>query len=74
MAILLSTALHFMILYVEFFGSIFATDPLDLNDWCLVLLVSLPVILLDEFVKIFARASTRRRLKLRLAESKRKRL
>ncbi len=59
---MLSFSLHLVIVYIPFFGDIFATDPLTRNDWLLTLALSAPVILLDEFVKIFARAETNARL------------
>ena len=58
MAVALSTALHLMIVYVPFFCNIFDTTPLTRNDWILCLGLAAPVILLDEIVKIFARAAT----------------
>ena len=62
LAIALSTLLHLLILYNEFFEHIFETEPLSRNDWIIVIAISAPVILLDEFVKIFARAATAKRL------------
>ena len=59
---MLSFSLHLVIVYIPFFGDIFATDPLTRNDWLLTLALSAPVILLDEFVKIFARRETNARL------------
>jgi Ca2+-transporting ATPase len=61
-AIALSFSLHLVIVYIPFFGDIFATDPLTKNDWILTIALAAPVILLDEFVKIFARAETNARL------------
>lgn len=55
MAMALSVALHCMILYVPFFEGIFNTVPLTLNDWYLVLLFSVPVILIDEVLKFISR-------------------
>ena len=61
-AIGISTALHLMIVYVPFFCNIFDTVPLSRNDWILTLGIAAPVILVDEVVKIFARAATKERL------------
>ena len=62
-AMSVSFGLHFLILYVPFLSKIFGIVPLSLNEWALVLIVSLPVILIDEFFKFFGRlmsASERR--------------
>lgn len=55
MAMALSVALHCVILYVPVFEGIFNTVPLTLNDWYLVLLFSLPVIIIDEILKFISR-------------------
>jgi len=39
--------------------------PLSFNDWILVLACSFPVILLDEFLKYFARKRTAAELEIR---------
>uniref|UniRef100_A0A8D3DMP0 Calcium-transporting ATPase n=1 Tax=Scophthalmus maximus TaxID=52904 RepID=A0A8D3DMP0_SCOMX len=54
-AICLSMSLHFLILYVEPLPVIFQITPLDTIQWMMVLKISLPVILLDELLKFFAR-------------------
>ena len=41
--------------YVPFLADIFNIVPLSREEWQLVLLWSLPVILLDEVLKLFAR-------------------
>lgn len=64
-AIFGSVSLHCMICYIPFFERIFNTVSLSKNDWILVLAASLPVILLDELLKIVARARTRAALKAR---------
>ena len=70
LAIAGSVLLHCMICYIPFFENVFGTVPLSKNDWILVIGLSAPVILLDEFIKIFARAKTRRELKKREMASK----
>ncbi|KAK2969603.1 hypothetical protein RJ640_008897 [Escallonia rubra] len=54
-AMSVSFGLHCLILYVPFLADVFGTVPLSLNEWLLVLLVSAPVILIDEFLKFIAR-------------------
>jgi Ca2+ transporting ATPase len=46
---------HLMILYVPFFHGVFGVVPLDASEWALVLFVSLPVVLLDEVLKLITR-------------------
>lgn len=62
MAITCSMTLHAIILYVPFFWNIFGTVPLTLNDWKLVMMFCIPVILIDEVLKFFARIRTRKAL------------
>jgi P-type Ca2+ transporter type 2A len=54
-AVILSLALHMMILHVEFFQTIFSTAALGWGEWQLVIYWSLPVILLDEVMKFITR-------------------
>lgn len=54
-SIVLSMALHFMILYVPFFTKLFVIIPLNLDEWIAVLWISLPVILIDEVLKFITR-------------------
>jgi len=61
-----SVSLHCMICYIPFFNGIFGTVPLSKNDWILVMLFSVPVIIIDEILKFIARIRTRNALKARL--------
>lgn len=54
-AIILSMALHMMILYVPYFQDIFSIAPLNLSEWLAVLLFSLPVLGLEEICKFLSR-------------------
>jgi Ca2+ transporting ATPase len=54
-AIALSMALHFLILYVPFLQTIFAVAPLSTAEWWAVVLISFPVILVDEVLKFASR-------------------
>lgn len=64
-AMSISFALHSLILYVPFLADIFGIVPLSLNEWLLVILLSAPVILIDEVLKFVGRR--RRRTKLKAA-------
>ncbi|WWC60140.1 potassium/sodium efflux P-type ATPase, fungal-type [Kwoniella dejecticola CBS 10117] len=50
-SIALSMALHFMILYVPFFRTMFRITALNQEEWVAVLLISAPVIVIDEVLK-----------------------
>ncbi|KAJ5084365.1 hypothetical protein NUU61_008944 [Penicillium alfredii] len=54
-AIMLSMALHFAILYVPFLQGLFSILPLDWTEWQAVLVISAPVIFIDEILKFFER-------------------
>lgn len=54
-AIALSMALHFAILYIPFLRDLFVITPLNWQEWKAVLLISSPVILLDEACKYVTR-------------------
>nr|XP_025962980.1 sarcoplasmic/endoplasmic reticulum calcium ATPase 3 isoform X2 [Dromaius novaehollandiae] len=54
-AIVMSMALHFLILYVKPMPLIFQVTPLSWPQWVVVLKISLPVILLDEGLKYLSR-------------------
>lgn len=54
-SIVLSMALHFMILYVPFFTKLFVIIPLNKEEWIAVLWISIPVIFIDEVLKFITR-------------------
>ena len=54
-AISLSMALHFALLYTPFLQVLFSITPLNWNEWMAVLVISAPVILIDEVLKFFER-------------------
>ncbi|CAK7331684.1 unnamed protein product [Dovyalis caffra] len=58
LAMSISFALHFLILYVPFLAQVFGIVPLSLNEWLLVLAVALPVILIDEVLKFVGRCTS----------------
>lgn len=54
-AITASMLLHFLILYAPFMKAIFRVTPLNWTEWKAVLYFSIPVILLDEVLKLVTR-------------------
>lgn len=58
-AMSVSLGLHCLILYVPFLADVFGIVPLNLNEWLLVILISAPVILIDELLKLMARKRRR---------------
>jgi len=54
-AMALSFTLHFVVLYVDILSTVFQVVPLNLTEWIAVMKISLPVVLLDETLKFFAR-------------------
>ncbi|CCO26138.1 Ca2+ transporting ATPase,sarcoplasmic/endoplasmic reticulum [Rhizoctonia solani AG-1 IB] len=50
-AITLSMTLHFAILYIPFFTTLFSITPLNWQEWKAVVFISLPVIAIDEVLK-----------------------
>ncbi|KAG8906170.1 hypothetical protein FRC01_008106 [Tulasnella sp. 417] len=53
-AITLSMVLHVAILYIPFFTTLFAITPLNWAEWKAVLIISAPVILIDEALKFIS--------------------
>lgn len=62
-AMSVSFSLHCLILYVPFLASMFGVVPLSLNEWVIVILLSAPVILIDEVLKYVGR---RKRLRTKV--------
>ncbi|PBP22853.1 calcium-transporting ATPase sarcoplasmic/endoplasmic reticulum type [Diplocarpon rosae] len=54
-AITLSMALHFALLYTPILQTLFSILPLNWNEWQAVLVISAPVIILDEILKLIER-------------------
>uniref|UniRef100_A0AAX7SZJ7 Calcium-transporting ATPase n=1 Tax=Astatotilapia calliptera TaxID=8154 RepID=A0AAX7SZJ7_ASTCA len=54
-AMSLSMSLHFMIIYIDPLPMIFKLTHLNVEQWMIVLKLSIPVILLDELLKFVAR-------------------
>ena len=67
-ATLSSTLLHMMIVYVPFFNEVFSIHSMNLHEWCLVLAFALPVILVDEVLKVIGRSKNKRELEQRLKQ------
>ncbi|KAF4384516.1 hypothetical protein F8388_003823 [Cannabis sativa] len=65
-AMTVSFGLHCLILYVPFLANVFGIVPLNSNEWLLVILMSAPVILIDEVLKFVGR-SRRKRKKEKIA-------
>lgn len=53
-AIMLSMLLHFFILYIPFFAQMFGILPLNFSEWVVVTAFSLPVLIIDEVLKIWS--------------------
>lgn len=64
-AIATSTLLHCMILYIPFLQKIFSTTSLNLSDWVLVMIFSVPVIFIEEGLKYYSREMNRKATALR---------
>jgi len=50
-AITLSMALHFILLYTPVLQTLFQIVPLNWNEWTAVIVISAPVLLIDEVLK-----------------------
>ncbi|CAH8386660.1 unnamed protein product [Eruca vesicaria subsp. sativa] len=72
LAMAVSFGLHFVIFYVPFMAQVFGIVPLNLNEWLLVLAVSLPVILIDEVLKFVGRLTSGYRYSTRAPSAKQK--
>lgn len=59
-AMTISFALHCLILYIPFLSEVFGVAPLSLKEWLLVILISAPVILIDEILKLVVRSQRRK--------------
>lgn len=66
-AMSVSFSFHCLILYVPFLAEVFGIVPLSVNEWILVILVSAPVILIDEILKFVGRRRRWRRTKVKTA-------
>lgn len=64
LAMSVSFGLHCLILYVQFLADVFGIVPLSLNEWILVILISAPVILIDEVLKFVGRSRMQGKEKL----------
>ena len=70
-AIACSTLFHCIILYIPIFENIFGTVPLDMQDWSLVLIFTIPVIWIEEILKYISREhNLKERLKRKRKNSK----
>jgi Ca2+-transporting ATPase len=59
LAIIGSLALHCVILYIPVFNKIFGILPLTGAEWILVFAFSIPVLFVDELLKVYSRARNR---------------
>ncbi len=67
LAMVVSFAMHFVILYVDFLADMFNVTPLDWNEWKVVLAFSLPVIFIEEILKFVGRRMSAKELKKRMS-------
>jgi P-type Ca2+ transporter type 2C len=61
-----STLLHCMIVYVPFFNTVFSIHSMNVEEWKLVMMFSLPVIVIEEVLKFGGRIYNARELEARL--------
>ena len=61
-AIALSLSLHFAILHVPVLAMIFRVTPLSFAQWIQVVLLSFPVVILDEILKALTRATEKMKI------------
>ncbi|KAF7537887.1 hypothetical protein G7Z17_g12764 [Cylindrodendrum hubeiense] len=54
-AIILSMALHCALLYVPFLQGLFSIVPLNVAEWKAVVIISAPVVIIDEILKVVER-------------------
>ncbi|CDS42374.1 calcium transporting atpase [Echinococcus multilocularis] len=57
-AMMMSIGLHFFILEVDFLANVFQLTPLSFEEWLVVFEFSVPVIVIDEILKLIARKFT----------------
>eukprot|EP00745_Piridium_sociabile_P009584 TRINITY_DN167185_c0_g1_i1.p1 TRINITY_DN167185_c0_g1~~TRINITY_DN167185_c0_g1_i1.p1 ORF type:complete len:298 (+),score=9.14 TRINITY_DN167185_c0_g1_i1:93-896(+) len=62
LAIAGSLAVHCAILYIPWMARVFSVVPLTAHDWYVVFVWSIPVIIIDEFLKLIARMTQAGRL------------
>ena len=65
-AMSLSFGLHCLIMYVPILANVFGIVPLTSNEWLLVIIVSAPVILLDEILKVVGRSRRKMAKKMKV--------
>ncbi|XP_019422322.1 PREDICTED: calcium-transporting ATPase, endoplasmic reticulum-type [Lupinus angustifolius] len=61
LAMSMSLGLHCVILYIPLLNDVFGVVPLSLNEWFIVILISSPVILIDEILKFVVRSQRKMR-------------
>jgi len=71
-AMAFSMGVHCLILYIPSFAKIFQIVPLSGHEWALVILLSAPVVLIDEVLKFFGRRIAAKELRSRTLRNKQK--
>jgi len=69
-AMFISFALHFVILYVPMLATVFSIAPHNTVEWVLVVAFSFPVIIIDEFLKMVGRIRNENERQARNAKDK----